>query len=112
MPTPNRAACLAGAALLATAGCATTPPNINVEGDWRDAVGKLGLFALYPPAEDVQPGDVYLHVPRKDDGRFDLTRITSLTSGQLKPHLIEQQQGRLAACRSGVTDHSVCTSID
>jgi hypothetical protein len=102
MPQPTRrrarpGAHWAGASLLAlvTAGCAATPPNVDVEADWRDSIRNLGLFALYPLAEDIQPGDVFLHAPGRKDGRFDLTRITSLSRTQLLPHLKRQQDGRL-----------------
>ena len=111
MPPKSRTR-LAGASLLAltAAGCATSAPNVNVEADWRNSIGNLGLFALYPLAENVQPGDVYLYAPRKPrasdalagpsgDGstlpRFDLTRVSSLSRTHLLPHLKAQQDARL-----------------
>jgi hypothetical protein len=111
MPPKSRTR-LAGASLLAlaTASCATSAPNVNVEADWRDSIGNLGLFALYPLAEDVQPGDVYLYAPRQrratnaaaapsndrsELARFDLTRVSSLSRTHLLPHLKAQQDARL-----------------
>jgi len=83
---------VAGAAI-ALAGCATTPPRIDVERQWREAISNLGMFAIYPPSEDAMVGDAFLHVPNAR--YFDLVRITAAPRPLLARQLCYQEQDRL-----------------
>ena len=108
MPISPTALRFLGAGLLAMGAAACTPPHppsVAVEDDWRRSIGSLGMFAVYPIAEDVQPGDIFLYAPKPEwDGRFDLTRVTSLARGRLMANLEEQQAGRLRFARLGLED--------
>jgi hypothetical protein len=89
-----------GATLLAgalTLGGCQSPPRIDIEEQWADTMGRLSMFGFYPQSEDVQVGDVFLHVPRQDGGpplpRFNLTRLSSFAPNDVLNQL-QGQQGR------------------
>ena len=70
-------------ALALGAAACRSPPDIDVEEQWGDAMRSLAMFAFYPMTEDVQIGDLYLHAPptdpsRRSLARFSLLRIASL----------------------------------
>lgn len=105
MPSIRIVTQVAGAGMMAIglAGCEGTPPQLNIEADWRRSIGQLGMFAVYPVAEDVQIGDIFLYAPADGDGadaRFDLTRIAPLPLEKLVQGLKDEQGGRLVFQRS------------
>lgn len=53
-----RALLVLGLALLAS-GCSVTRPGF-VQEQWRSNMEELGIYAKFPPAEDVKVGDLYL----------------------------------------------------
>ncbi len=96
MPRPIPTALLA---CILLAGCAGRD-ELGVERQWGDTMARLGMFGIYPPSEDVQVGDVYLHAPPRDSNlrnvaRFSLVRMASLPATSprrgLHEHLTEQQ---------------------
>lgn len=90
---------LAGA--LALGGC-QSPPRIDVEEQWADTMSRLSLFGFYPQSEDVQVGDIFLHVPPSDGSasrpRFNLARLGSFAPNAVLNEL-QGQQGRQGAPR-------------
>jgi hypothetical protein len=42
------------------AACGTSPGHMAVGWQWNKTISDFGFTPLYPPQEDVQPGDVYL----------------------------------------------------
>lgn len=94
-PPGVRGAVKASLCSLVLAGCAQAPPRLDVEQQWRKAMGDLGLYALYPPSEDVMVGDVYLSLP-DTAGSFDLVRVTSAPAVHLAVQFCHQEEDRLA----------------
>lgn len=88
----------AGLALLlaanALASCALPqPPRLDVEQQWSEAVSNLGLFAVYPPSEDVMVGDAFLYLPGAQF--FDLVRVTAAPLPLLARQFCYQEQDRM-----------------
>jgi hypothetical protein len=85
------------AMILAGAGTSScqSPPEIDVEHQWANAMGRLNMFGFYPPTEDVQVGDIYLNVPPTGGGpslpRFSLVRVASYPKPELLRELKDQQ---------------------
>lgn len=81
-------------AITATSSC-QSPPEMDVERQWVDAMRRLNMFGFYPPTEDVQVGDIYLNVPPPGGGpslpRFSLIRVGSYPRDQLWNELKGQQ---------------------
>jgi hypothetical protein len=80
---------------LALGACALSPPQIDIEKQWTDAMGRLNLTGLYPPTEDVQIGDVFIHVPNssasKSGPRFSWRRLATVSPQALLSELRDQQ---------------------
>lgn len=72
-----------------------SPPEIDVERQWADTMRRLNMFGFYPMTEDVQVGDIYLHVPPAGGGlslpRFSLVRVGSYSRSALLLELTAQQ---------------------
>jgi hypothetical protein len=84
---------LAAAGMLAA--CAPPqPPKLDVQEQWSEAVNNLGLFAVYPPSEDVMVGDAFLYLP--DATFFRLVRVTAAPLTPLARQFCYQEQDRLA----------------
>lgn len=75
------------------AGCAQSLPKLDAETQWRDAMGNLGMVAIYPPSEDIMVGDAFLFIPGAR--YFDAVRITSAPGELLAEHFCWQEQDRL-----------------
>jgi hypothetical protein len=77
-----------------TSSC-QSPPEMDVERQWADTMRRLNMFGFYPPTEDVQVGDIYLHVPPAGGGpslpRFSLVRVASYSKADLLRELTAQQ---------------------
>ena len=86
-----------GGAMLAAwmlAGCAPPqPPKLDVEKQWGDAIGNLGLFPIYPPSEDVMVGDAFLYLP--DAQFFNLVRVTAAPLAMLARQFCYQEKDRM-----------------
>lgn len=86
---------------LGLAGC-TGPedvPTTRIETDWTRTLERLGLFAVYPPNEDVMVGDVFLAMdpaarPATADSRFAATRLVVPPCDALMDALSEQGRNR------------------
>lgn len=87
-----RSAVLGGALFLG--GC-TGLPELDVEHQWGDAMRRLNMFGFYPPTEDVQIGDVFLHAPPRDGSpslpQFSLRRLGSYRPSAVFAQLRGQQ---------------------
>ncbi|MFL1463504.1 hypothetical protein ACI6QG_14960 [Roseococcus sp. DSY-14] len=103
------------AAGVALAGCGLPqPPSLNAERQWTASIANLGLFAIYPPSEDVMLGDVFLHVPNAR--YFDLVRITAAPPTILARTLLRQECDRFvpdatADGSSGVIPRENCPRV-
>lgn len=75
------------------AGCAQSLPKLDAETQWREAMGNLGMVAIYPPSEDIMVGDAFLFIPGAR--YFDAVRITSAPGELLAEHFCWQEQDRL-----------------
>lgn len=75
------------------AGCAQSLPKLDAETQWREAMGNLGMVAIYPPSEDIMVGDAFLFIPGAR--YFDAVRITSAPGEILAEHFCWQEQDRL-----------------
>jgi hypothetical protein len=77
-------------------GC-QSPPEIDVEHQWADAMRRLNMFGFYPMTEDVQVGDIFLNVPPRDGSpslpRFSLIRVASYRKDLILRELGSQQKG-------------------
>lgn len=95
MVRKNRTPSVVIGALVALAGCRSLP-EVDVERQWADSMRRLNMFGFYPMTEDVQVGDVYLHVPPRDNSaslpRFSLVRIASYRNSAVRHELLGQQE--------------------
>jgi len=83
------------AAIIVSVGaCGASPPKLDSELQWREAIGNLGMFAIYPPSEDVMVGDVFLYVPAV--ATFDMVRVTSVPGALLARQFCFQEDDRPA----------------
>lgn len=86
-----------GAVMVVAAGLAACappqPPKLDVEAQWREAISNLGMFALYPPSEDVMVGDAFLYLP--NSALFDMVRVTSAPLKPLAMQFCYQEKDRM-----------------
>ncbi|MCA3316308.1 MAG: hypothetical protein INF95_04585 [Roseomonas sp.] len=73
-------------------GCAQSLPKLDAEKQWREAMGNLGMLAIYPPSEDIMVGDAFLFIPGAQ--YFDAVRLTSAPGELLAEHFCWQEQDR------------------
>lgn len=90
--------------LLTLCGCVFTPPEEDVERQWGDAMRRLNMYGFYPASEDIQPGDVYLHVPPADSNRRNLARFSLIRLASL-PLDRDSSAGPRGIAGSGVYEH-------
>ena len=75
-------------------GCAQ-PPDTQVEADWIATMARYNMVGLYPIGEDLQPGDVLLHLPSEVGPQPTLRRIGSLNRKLLLDTMRTQEGRRL-----------------
>lgn len=78
----------------ALSGCAQ-PPDTQVEADWIATMARYNMVGLYPIGEDLQPGDVLLHLPSEVGPQPTLRRIGSLDRELLLNTMQTQEERRL-----------------
>lgn len=102
------------AACIALAGC--SPPEIDVDRQWRETMSRLGMYGIFPLSEDVQPGDVFLTVPaearaQSREPRFNMIRLGSVETSLLLDRMQQRERQRLrirfagaSSAQPGVSD--------